>query len=187
MAIDTPINGCNTHSVVHGKWSKKITCAALSFIVLSTVLSCASIKPLAPETGDGENRASVLVASRSSDFKQTLIDRLAHDYKNKIELTVIPLGDIFDMQTTEYDALVVMGERMGWLLYSAKERRFLRHFKEPQKLIMVMTAAKDDWEWERDDDIDVITGASAPDNLDPLYQEVTTRLDAILNSGPTGR
>jgi hypothetical protein len=94
-------------------------------------------------------------------------------------LTLLDLDKLNNVQPTDYDALVVMGARMGFLLLSAKERRFLRHLDDPEKLILVMTAAVNDWKWNRDD-IDVITCASNFRNIDPLYREVSARIDKLL-------
>ena len=179
MAINSFIGGRITRRVIESKRGGRDTRAALPLMMLSIVFSCAGSKPESTKIGGADGSSSILIASRSSQFKQTLIDRLIDDYKERAELKVIPLGEIYDVRTTDYDVLIVMGARMGWLMFSAKERRFLRRFKEPEKLIMLMTALDDDWEWNRDD-IDIISGASKSANVDPIYQEVTLRLDALL-------
>ncbi len=146
-------------------------------------LSCGSAHPESPQTAAAETAAAgqkaVLIAIRDTDFKKKIVGKLTNDFSSSAHLTVIDLAELDEHPTSDYDALVVMGARMGWLMYSVKERRFLRGLEEPGKVIMLMTAADADWKWERPD-VDVITGASEPESLDPLYRELAARLDAIL-------
>ncbi len=121
----------------------------------------------------------MLIAIRQSDFKQQIVKKLKKEYKGRIRLDLADIDDLDKIREEDYDAMVVMGARMGWLLFSAKERHFLDNLKHPEKLVMVMTAAIRNWHWERKD-IDVISGASKPENVEPFYKEIQTRLNGIL-------
>jgi putative intracellular protease/amidase len=125
-------------------------------------------------------RPSVLIAMRHSDFKEKLINKIKEYCLNRSDLKVVDISALNDIDAEAYDALIVLGERKGLLMFSVKERHFLKHFEDKAKLIMVMTAASDSWEWDRDD-VDVITGASRPENLETIFAEVTKRLDALLS------
>ncbi len=103
--------------------------------------------------------------------------RTTYEQQNRLE--IIELSDLGDVETGDYDALVVMGARMGWLMFSGRELAFLRRLQHPAKLVMVMTAANAEWEWDRDD-VDVITCASKAENVEPLYRDVSKRLDVLL-------
>ena len=159
-----------------GRILKTVTHLALVFFTLT----CSGKQHIQPKPiNSGEGSSSILIVTRPSEFKARVVDKLVNRYRNRATLTLIDLKDLDSIQTSDYDALVVMGARMGFLLLSAKERRFLRRLEEPKKLILVMTAAANDWEWDRDD-IDVITCASNFRNVQPLYREVIERLDKIL-------
>ncbi len=143
------------------------------------VLSCGGSRgSVTEEAGAGAER-EVLVATRPSEFKTEIVAKLVSAYEDRARLTLIDMADLNDVRDADYDALVVMGARMGFLMFSARERRFLRHLRAPEKLVMVMTAANQEWKWKRED-IDVITCASESRNIEPVYRQVSERLDAIL-------
>jgi hypothetical protein len=149
-------------------------------MLLSLCLSCGGGQSDKPREINAEGgQAKVLIATRESAFKTELVNMLVADYQHYAHLTVVDLGELRDLPVDDYDALVVMGARMGFLMFSNKERRFLRNLESKDKLILVMTAAVQDWEWDRED-IDVISGASRPANLEPVYREISRRLDVIL-------
>lgn len=156
-------------------------CALVS---VSMCLSCGGRKTGsgAATVDDGEPRVAVIV--RKSEFKSRLVERITADYGEKAQLTFMDIARLDDVNEDAFDALVVMGERMGFLLFNVKERRFLRRLDHKEKLVLVMTAAAADWEWDRDD-VDVISGASRLEDLDPIYEAVNERLDAILTHRPT--
>ncbi len=142
--------------------------------------SCASGHLAEPrDTSSVEGGSRVLIAIRRSEFKAEVVSRLIAGYQHRANIKTIELDEIEDVQTADYDALIVMGARMGWLMFSGRELLFLRRLQRPEKLIMVMTAANSEWEWDRDD-IDVITCASKRENVEPLYREVSERLDALI-------
>lgn len=154
---------------------KGMLCAVMGCMAFS----CGSATSPPPETAVAKGPKEVLIATRDTDFKKQIVSRFQNDYGGRARLTVIDLAELDEHPTSDYDALVVMGARMGWLMYSVKERRFLRGLDEPEKVILLMTAADADWKWERPD-VDVITGASKPESLDPIYREMAHRLDVIL-------
>ena len=153
----------------------------ISAICLTATLSCGAAPTVIAEGPQIADAPSVLIAVRPSDFKQTLVDRLFSNYNDTVRMTRIDIEDLADANLDGYDAVVVMGARMGFLLFSGEERRFLKSMKHPEKTVMVMTAAVQDWQWERDD-IDVITGASKPEYADFFVARLTERLDEILHN-----
>lgn len=124
-------------------------------------------------------KEKLLVVTRPSEFKDEVVDRLRTRYEPGAEITTMDIAYLDDVRENDYDAMVVMGARMGFLMFSAKERHFLNRLSSPDKLVMVMTAAMQDWEWDRDD-VDVITCASKPENVSPLYDKIKARLDPLL-------
>ncbi len=145
-------------------------------LLLCIDLSCSGAQLVElPENDSANAGRKVLIATRQSEFKDQIVKRLIADYGNHANLKLIELSDISDIQPAGYDAMVVMGARMGWLMFSGRERRFLRHLQHPEKLIVLMTAARRDWEWDRED-VDVITCASRQENFDPIYSEDSKRL-----------
>lgn len=127
----------------------------------------------------GNGQTQILIAVRPSDFKKKIVNKLTAHYGEQADLTLMDIEDLDQVQEAEYDGMVVLGARMGWLLFSAEERHFLDNLKTPSKLVMVMTAAIRDWKWDRKD-IDVISCASTSENVDPVFREISGRLDGIL-------
>lgn len=156
--------------------------AAGCLVLLLFGLSCGSVHrdgPGGAKPQDGGAR--VLIAARPSEFKQEIVDRLVATYQDRARLTLMDIEDIDDVPEADFDAMVVMGARKGFLMFSVKERRFLRDLEAKDKLILVMTAAVSDWEWDRED-IDVITSASTSENVEPTYKEISARLDALIEA-----
>ncbi len=152
----------------------------IALCVLTYTTALQSNEPEAtPPSSDSHAPKKVLVAARQSEFKSDLVEALVKSYRSRAEMMVVDIKKLGDFDAANFDALVVLGERKGWLMFSGRERRFLRHLKEKNKLVMVMTAADPDWKWDRKD-VDVVTGASKTDKLEPLLTEITKRLDAIL-------
>lgn len=152
----------------------------LLFLIFMFGVSCASSQLIEPrQVSQLEGGKRVLIATRPSDFKKQITDRLIENYRHHYSLRIVEIDELSDIQPDDYDAMVVMGARMGFLMFSTRERRFLRHLPNKERLILVMTAASQDWEWDRED-VDVITSASAESNVDPVYNEVSKRLDTLL-------
>ena len=159
------------------KWKRDSFC---TLIAVSMCLGCGSRRNAAGEAEGNDGKPKVVVITRQSAFKDTLVARLSDDYGTRTHLTVMDISTLNDIDEDDFDAIVVMGARMGFLLFSAKERRFLRKLDHPDKLVLLMTCAIPDWKWDRED-IDVISGASSAENLDPFYKEIHLRLDTILS------
>lgn len=144
-----------------------------------SMFSCGGDPMRTAEMSGHDNLPKVAIIVRESPFKDKLVRRFVEGYGQTTALTIMDISELNDFDENGYDALVVMGARMGFLMFSVKERHFLRKLHHPEKLVLLMTAAASDWEWDRDD-VDVISGASATENLDPLYTEMRQKLDAIL-------
>ena len=155
-------------------------CASLAAIMLVAGLSCAGSRRIETrqiEEVEGEGR--VLIVTRGSDFKSQILDRLIEDYRQRATLKIVHVRELRHVRPGEYDAMILMDSRRGFLLFNGRVKRFLRRTEDKDKLILVMTAAMSNWEWDRED-IDVITSASVQKNIDPIYDEMSERLDALL-------
>ena len=144
-----------------------------------SMFSCGGKSKSTAEMSSHANLPRVAIIVRESPFKDMLVNRFVEDYEKTTALTIMDISKLNDLDENVYDALVVMGARMGFLMFSVKERQFLKKLHHPEKLVLLMTAAASEWKWDRDD-VDVITGASETENLDPLYTEMRQKLDAIL-------
>jgi hypothetical protein len=152
-------------------------------VSVSMCLSCGGRKTASGAATVDNEKPKVAVIVRKSEFKSRLVERITDDYGEKTQLTFMDIAQLNDVNEDAFDALVVMGARMGFLLFNVKERRFLRKLNHKEKLVFVMTAAAADWKWDRND-VDVISGASRIEDLDPIYEAVNKRLDAILTHRP---
>lgn len=158
----------------------KLTTIQIGVLVFGlSMFSCGGDPKRSAEMSGRDNLPKVAIIVRESTFKDMLVSRIVEDYGQTTTLTIMDISALNDLDENGYDALVVMGARMGFLMFSVKERRFLRKLQHPEKLVLLMTAAASDWEWDRDD-VDVISGASKTENLDPLYTEMRQKLDVIL-------
>ena len=158
---------------------KLFTYFAAMLLMLAT--ACGGAVETVSVGPEGASIPEVLIAVRPSDFKQKIVDKLTERYRESTHLTVIGIDSLDDVHLEDFDAIVVLGARRGFLLFSGEERHFLDRLKTPERAVMVVTAAVRDWKWD-DADIDVITGASEPAYEAPILDGITSRLDAVLQN-----
>ena len=153
----------------------------LAVTVLVSATACGGTREPVTAGAEGTGIPEVLIAVRPSDFKQKIVDRLTDRYRGKNHLTIIKINALDKMRLEDFDAMVVLGARRGFLLFSGEERHFLDRLKTPERAVMVVTAAAHEWKWDNAD-IDVITGASEPSYETSIFTQITSRLDAILQN-----
>ena len=152
---------------------------AASLLVLAS--ACGRVPAPVTVGLEGEGAPEVLIAVRPSEFKEKIVKQLTDRYQKSAHITVIDIDALDEARLEDFDAMVVLGARMGFLMFSGEERRFLNRLRTPERAVMVMTAAVHDWKWDRED-IDVITGASKPSYQASILARITRRLDEILQN-----
>jgi hypothetical protein len=127
----------------------------------------------------GESQKSVLVASAGSPFKDALVKRLIERYCDRASFVVIDLRQLTNSDISQFEAVLVLEARKGWMMFNGRVRWFVRKVREPEKVILVLTSANHDFKWKRNG-VDAITCASSASFLDPTLERISQQLDVLL-------
>lgn len=124
----------------------------------------------------------VLVASRNSEFKKALVDKLtgAIVAEGLAEKTV-GVGDLKEIDAAVYDAVVVISTCLAWGL-DRDVKAFLDRQKNHANIILVTTSGEGDWlpdkgEW----DFDAISSASRLTSVDGIVRDVMGKIKRRLD------
>lgn len=151
---------------------------------LLIILSCAYAPVKTMEIGDIDaSRHRVLIAMQQSEFKDAVIsqviDRLA---KESCYIRVIDLKELEQELTDPYQAIVIANTCIAWNLDPAVER-FLGNFRQPEKIILLITAGGEDCE-PKSAQIDALTSASKMEKSTPVAQSITNRVLEVFSRIP---
>jgi hypothetical protein len=125
----------------------------------------------------------VLVASRSSDFKIALVKKLNEAVISAgLAEKTVGVGDLKKIDTSEYDAIVVISTCLGWGL-DQDVQTFLNTQKKHANIILVTTSGSGDWLPSQEDrrDVDAISSASKLTTVDAIVRDVMARINSRLH------
>ncbi|MEW6669164.1 MAG: hypothetical protein AB1512_28465 [Thermodesulfobacteriota bacterium] len=160
-------------------------CGAMLFLLSG----CALPQLLAPqkdlrssETIGPKDGRVVLVASRSSEFKRTLVDKLAEALLSAgMAQKTVGVGDLKEIDTSDYDMIVVISTCLGWELDRDVES-FLSGKERQANIILVTTSASGAWVPDRGGrDFDAVSSASKMTTLDGVVRDVIARIQSRLH------
>lgn len=126
---------------------------------------------------------TVLVASRSSDFKKALVQKLKEAITSAgLAEKTVGVGDLKQIDTSEYNAIVVISMCLGWGL-DQDVQTFLSRQKKNANIILVTTSASGNWLPPKEErrDIDAISSASKLTTADAVVRDVMARINSRLH------
>lgn len=124
----------------------------------------------------------VLVASRSSEFKMELVQKL-HDALSSAGMTQKTVGvdDLKKSNAAHYDAVVVINTCIAWGL-DHDVQVFLDRQKKYANIILVTTSGDGGWLPEKSGrDFDAISSASKMTTVDAVARDVMARINSRLH------
>ncbi len=125
----------------------------------------------------------VLVASRSSEFKKALVNKLGNALASaRVTQRTIGVDDLKEIDAAEYDAVVVISTCIAWGL-DPDVQVFLKRQKEHANIILVTTSGDGGWLPDTGSrDIDAISSASKMTNVDAVARDVMAGINSGLES-----
>jgi hypothetical protein len=148
--------------------------------VLLLLSGCAAPRALWPqkdlpisETVGTTGEHVVLVASRSSEFKITLVAKLTKAIVSAgMAEKTVGVGDLKGVDASGYHAVVVISNCLAWGL-DHEVQEFLDRQETHANIILVTTSGDGDWLPERDGrDFDAISSASRLSSADGIVRDV---------------
>ena len=123
----------------------------------------------------------LLIASRDSEFKQALVDKIQDAFSDKSTyIKIIGVESLVDEDARAYSVVLIINTAMGWTVDIPVEK-FLKKFGELDTIIVLTTAdGADVYPDLKDRNIDAISSASVMEQTNTLADTLTTKIDDLL-------
>jgi hypothetical protein len=123
----------------------------------------------------------VLVASRSSDFKQLLVEKLSDLMaREKIGFKIIGIEMLETINPLDYDAIVIINTCLAWGL-KEDVQGFIDRQERHDNMIVVTTSGRGNWlPQKKGRDFDAISSASNPTEADKVARNIAASVRSIL-------
>jgi len=123
----------------------------------------------------------VLIASRDSEFKRAVIDRILIEFQDQpVYLKVIGIADLPEEDATRYSTVVLINTCMAWTI-DTTVAQFIDKYGQLDSIIVLTTSDSGnvlpDLENRK---IDAMSSASTLADVDPLANEIIGRIKKYL-------
>jgi len=118
----------------------------------------------------------VLIASRSSEFKDALVDKIKESFKDKpIYIKFIGLEGLKKEKDEKYNAVVMLNTCLSWDM-DRNVKSFLKRHKDQSNMIVLTTSGDGNWKPKmKDQSFDAISAASKKENIDQVADIIITK------------
>ena len=125
----------------------------------------------------------LLIASRDSEFKQALVDKIRNAFSEpSTYIKIIGVESLADEDAQAYSAVLIINTAMGWTVDIPVEK-FLKRFGELSNIIVLTTADGGDvYPNLKNRNIDAISSASVMDQVDTLAGDIVRKIKRLLVS-----
>ncbi len=125
----------------------------------------------------------VLVASRSSDFKQAVVDKIKLAFQDKpVYVRIIGLGEIENEKAEQYQAIVMINTCMSWDM-DRSVHGFLDRYEDHSNMIVLTTSGDGNWLPKmKGRNFDAISSASKNVDLDKVAGEIIDKINRLLGN-----
>lgn len=133
------------------------------------------------DAGSIPGQQEVLIASRSSEYKQLLVDELHKQlFSAGIPHKTIGVKQLKGVDATRYSAVVVINTCLAWGLDN-EIKTFLNHQQQTANIILMTTSGEGTWLPDKQGlDFDAISGASVKSNVGDVAQDLLERIQKRL-------
>jgi hypothetical protein len=140
--------------------------------------SCGAPRPAPIEVADDGAGRRVLIAARSSEFKDALVARLVEGLKaRRCGTRVIDVEALGPGAAAGFDAVVIV-DRVWANSLSGPAKKFLAAAPDARRILLVPTSGNGRWR-PREAALDAVSCASKTSELDRVAPEILTRLDRL--------
>lgn len=123
----------------------------------------------------------ILIATQSSDFKDTLVDILCDSLKRSFTyIKGIDLSELSHINGDNWDRILIINTFM--ISLNTDVEQYINRIALPEKVLLFVTSGGADWQPQIEDRIDALTSASSKDNINDLIQLITDWLSKDIYS-----
>lgn len=133
------------------------------------------------ELNDPSFEKRALVASRSSEFKDAVVNKIRDSFKGEsVYVKFIGIDKLKKEDGTKYSAVVLISTCMGWKL-DRTVNGFLNRHEDQGNIIVLTTSGDGDWlPKKKDRHFDAISSASQPVRVNEIADEIITKIHLLL-------
>lgn len=126
----------------------------------------------------------ILVASRSTEFKDAVVERIKGSFQGKrVYLKFIGIENLKDENGGDYDAVVILNTCMNWTMDRHVEA-FLKRHPYQGNMIILTTSGDGDWlPSMKERTFDAVSSASKIDRVDEIAKRILERVQQLLLVG----
>jgi hypothetical protein len=139
------------------------------------------------ETGDPSWEKSVLIASRSSDFKQAVLKRAVNSFIDEpVFMKIIGVDQLKKEHAEDYSAVVLINTCIAWGM-DRRVNKFLNRLEDQSNIIVLTTSGDGEWVPKmKDRNFDAVSAASEEANIDETAEKIVSKVRALLFDGSSG-
>jgi hypothetical protein len=171
---------------------KKLTLTALILIFLMSLLqmNCSVPHRVLPqkdiqpgEINEPTLDKRVLIASRFSEFKQEIIDRIKEVYQDKpVYLKIIGLEDVKKEDANTYSAVVLINKCMAWQM-DRNVNAYLKRYDGHKNFIVFTTSGDGNWLPKMEErNFDAISSASEIAKVDEVASQIINKINILIGN-----
>jgi hypothetical protein len=133
------------------------------------------------ELNDPDMDQRILVASRRSEYKEALVQRIRGAFTGSdVYVKFTGLGELKNENGREYDAVIMINTCMSWDM-DRNVKGFLERYEDRSHMIVLTTSGGGDWQPDEEGrDYDAISAASEKANLDDVAHEIVAKAEKLL-------
>ena len=124
---------------------------------------------------------SMVIASDSSEFKDSIRNRVIQQYQNEGNIEIVNIKRLKDIDPTDYDVVLIIDTCLAWSGFNPTLNSFLEDNQSKDNVVLFMTAGDPDWTYSYQG-VDAITSASVVEKEDMKFQEITKQINQIITN-----
>lgn len=138
------------------------------------------------EVNSSDLETKILIASRKSDFKDAVIDRVREAFQEKdVYIKIIGLENLKTEDAAPYSTIVLINTGMAWGVDPLVETFVDAHAAATPTIVLTTSNRGDIYPDLEGRDIDAIASASTPSEIDPVADQLIEKIMALLQSQNT--
>jgi hypothetical protein len=151
---------------------------AVVIIIFLFAISCA--RNIKENRFVNENtNLKLVIADDSSNFKESIRDRLIAKYKSRANIQLISIQQLKGISSDDYDVIVIMDPCRVFTTFNWSFKKFLNKTEDRKNVVLSVTAANPHWQYSYKD-VDAITSASRKVNEEKIFIEISDKIDKII-------
>lgn len=167
------------------KHTAMLVAVILGCLALTTCYTPQVIWPQRDILASGQNDPSlqkrVLVASRSSEYKDAVVEKIREAFKNeRVYFKFIGIEDLEAENGSDYSAVVMISTCMGWTL-DRVVNDFLNRHDDQGNMILLTTSGNGGWVPElKGRNFDAVSAASLMGQIDMVAGYIAGKIQKLL-------